>query len=162
MNCYGEGHWDCISNASFCSCLMEVPNKMVLHYTKLQRLARNKHTSLLGPIVSYKENELLWGGSLGLYCSYVMKVPKKIMLHYTKLESLARNKHTSLLGLFVSYRENEVLWVWLLTTAKFEKCLKNAGTATFLQIQTVLHYPVPSYKTFTALINAPEQYASAF
>jgi hypothetical protein len=87
---------------------------MVLHYTKLHRLARNKHTSLLGLFVSYKENELLWGGSLGLYCSYLMKVPNKMVSHYTKLQMLASNKHTSLLGLFISYKENEVLWIFSL------------------------------------------------
>jgi hypothetical protein len=31
----------------------------VLHYTKLEKLARIKHSSLLGPFVSYKENEEL-------------------------------------------------------------------------------------------------------
>jgi hypothetical protein len=28
----------------------------VLHYSRLERLAREKHLSLLGPFVSYKEN----------------------------------------------------------------------------------------------------------
>jgi len=31
----------------------------VLHYTRLERLAREKHSSLLDPFVSYKEIELL-------------------------------------------------------------------------------------------------------
>ncbi len=30
----------------------------VLHYTSLERLARVKYSSLLGPFVSYEENEL--------------------------------------------------------------------------------------------------------
>jgi hypothetical protein len=35
------------------------PNKLVLHYTRLERLAGDKHSSLLGPLVSYEENEVL-------------------------------------------------------------------------------------------------------
>jgi hypothetical protein len=31
----------------------------VLHYTILERLARDKHSSLLGPFVSMEENEVL-------------------------------------------------------------------------------------------------------
>jgi hypothetical protein len=31
----------------------------VLHYTWLKRLARDKHSSLLGPFVSYEETEVL-------------------------------------------------------------------------------------------------------
>ncbi len=31
----------------------------VLHYTRLERLARGKHSSLLDPFVSYEENEVL-------------------------------------------------------------------------------------------------------
>jgi hypothetical protein len=31
----------------------------LLHYTELKRLARAKHSSLLGPFISYKENEVL-------------------------------------------------------------------------------------------------------
>jgi hypothetical protein len=34
-------------------------NKLVLIYPKLERLALDKHSSLLGPFVSYIENELL-------------------------------------------------------------------------------------------------------
>jgi hypothetical protein len=30
----------------------------VFHYTKLEKLARDKHSSLLGSFVSYKENEV--------------------------------------------------------------------------------------------------------
>jgi hypothetical protein len=32
---------------------------LVLHYTGLERLARDKHFKLLGPFVSYEENEVL-------------------------------------------------------------------------------------------------------
>jgi hypothetical protein len=31
-----------------------------LHYTHIQRFARDKYSSLLGPWESYKENEMLW------------------------------------------------------------------------------------------------------
>jgi hypothetical protein len=39
--------------------LMNGPNKLVLHYTGLERLARDKQSSLLGRFVSYEENEVL-------------------------------------------------------------------------------------------------------
>jgi hypothetical protein len=29
----------------------------MLHYTKVERLARDKHSSLLGPFINYEENE---------------------------------------------------------------------------------------------------------
>ncbi len=32
----------------------------VLHYDRFGRLARNKHSSLLGPFVGYGENKVLW------------------------------------------------------------------------------------------------------
>ncbi len=32
----------------------------ILHYATLERLARNKQSSLLSPFVSYEENEVLW------------------------------------------------------------------------------------------------------
>jgi len=35
-------------------------NFSVLHYTRLRRLAGDKHSSLLDPFVSYEENEVLW------------------------------------------------------------------------------------------------------
>jgi hypothetical protein len=35
----------------------------VLHYTRLERLAADKHSSLLSPFVSYKENKVFWIGS---------------------------------------------------------------------------------------------------
>jgi hypothetical protein len=35
------------------------PKARVLLYTRLERLARDKHYSLFGPFVSYKENEVL-------------------------------------------------------------------------------------------------------
>ncbi len=32
----------------------------MFHYTRLERLARYKLSSLLGPVISYKDNEMLW------------------------------------------------------------------------------------------------------
>ncbi len=32
----------------------------VLHYTLLERIDRHKHTSLLDPLIIYKEHEVLW------------------------------------------------------------------------------------------------------
>jgi hypothetical protein len=36
-----------------------VQHVRAFHFTRLERLARDKRTSLLGPFVSYKENEVL-------------------------------------------------------------------------------------------------------
>jgi hypothetical protein len=42
-----------------CSLSMEPKYARVLHYNRLERLARYKHFSLLDPFVNYEENELL-------------------------------------------------------------------------------------------------------
>jgi hypothetical protein len=52
----------------------------LVSYTRLEWLARDEHSSLLGPLVSY-----------------------------TRLEWLARDEHSSLLGPLVGYAENDVL-----------------------------------------------------
>jgi hypothetical protein len=31
----------------------------LLHYTRLKRIGKNKHSNLLGPFASYEENEVL-------------------------------------------------------------------------------------------------------
>jgi hypothetical protein len=36
-----------------------VQGARVLHYTRLERLARDKHSDLLGTFISYEENEVL-------------------------------------------------------------------------------------------------------
>jgi hypothetical protein len=91
----------------------------VLHYTRLERLARDKHSSLLGPFVSYEENEVLW---IWLQVSYSQHfiflvtyhwTQQAIVLHYTRLKWLARDKRSCLLDPFVGYEENEVLWIQL-------------------------------------------------
>jgi hypothetical protein len=38
---------------------MNGPNKLVFHYTWMERLASVKHSSLLGPFVGYEEDEVL-------------------------------------------------------------------------------------------------------
>ncbi len=38
----------------------ERPTKLVFHSTRLERLSRDKHSSLVCPIVNYEENEVLW------------------------------------------------------------------------------------------------------
>ncbi len=45
-------------------------NKLLLHYTKLERVAKNKHSSLLEPFVSYEENEVLWIRAQGQYSQH--------------------------------------------------------------------------------------------
>jgi hypothetical protein len=42
----------------------------VFHYTTLKNLARNKHCRLLGPFVSYKDNEALFIKSQEPFVSY--------------------------------------------------------------------------------------------
>jgi hypothetical protein len=39
----------------------------MLYYTRLERPAKNKHSSLLGPLVSYEGKKVLWVQSLELY-----------------------------------------------------------------------------------------------
>jgi len=36
------------------------PWPYLLHYSKLARLARDKHSSLFGPFVSYQEEKFFW------------------------------------------------------------------------------------------------------
>ncbi len=48
-------YWDCIYKTSSYLQLMHWPNKLMLHYTQLERIVRDKHSSLLGPYVSYED-----------------------------------------------------------------------------------------------------------
>jgi hypothetical protein len=43
----------------FLSNLWNWPNKIVFHYTRLKRVARDRHSSLLDPFICCEENELL-------------------------------------------------------------------------------------------------------
>jgi len=42
----------------------------VLNCAKLERIARDKHSSLLGQFLGYRENEMFWILSLGLYTQH--------------------------------------------------------------------------------------------
>jgi hypothetical protein len=89
----------------------------VLHYTKLERLARDKHSGLLGQPVSYEENEVLWIWPRNLYSQHFISFvtyewAQYKLLHYIKLERLAGDKLFELLGKLVSWKENEMLWIW--------------------------------------------------
>ncbi len=89
----------------------------MLYYARQERLATDKHSSFLGPFVSYEENKLLWINSLRSYSQQFIffvtyKWAQKVsMLYYARLEKLARDKHSSFLGSLVSYEENELLWI---------------------------------------------------
>jgi hypothetical protein len=91
----------------------------VLHYTRLKWLASGKHSSLLGPFVTYKENKVLsvWLPRLFLWhFIYVITsewAQKASVLHNTRLKRLTSDKQPSLLGPYVSYIENKVLSIWL-------------------------------------------------
>jgi hypothetical protein len=47
-----RGH---IHNTSFSLILTNRSNELVLHYTRLKRLAKDKHSSLLSSFISYEE-----------------------------------------------------------------------------------------------------------
>jgi hypothetical protein len=86
----------------------------VLQNAWLQRFARVKHTSLVGPLISYKENELLRILNQMLYLQHLLiSISYKwtqdaIVLHYNWLPRLVRDKPLSILDPFVSYEENEL------------------------------------------------------
>jgi hypothetical protein len=67
-------------------------NNLVLHYTRLERLPSDKHSSLFVPYVSCSENEVFMG---------------PVTLCYITQAGKACN--SSLLGPATSYSENEVL-----------------------------------------------------
>jgi hypothetical protein len=81
----------------------------VLHYTQLDRLASNKHSSSLDPFESYNENKVLLIQSLGSYSQHFISFityaldPLARMIKYTRLEMVVRDNLTSLLDQFFSY-----------------------------------------------------------
>jgi hypothetical protein len=89
----------------------------VLHCTRLERLAMDKQSSLLVPLVSYKEYKVLWIRHQWLYSQhFIFSVTYEFaqwawVLHWTRLERLAMDKQSSLLGPLVSYKEYKVLWI---------------------------------------------------
>jgi hypothetical protein len=79
-----------------------------------KRLARDKHSGLLGPLINYEENEVFYKWPLGSCSQYfiffVSFRPKKLRIN--RLVRLARDKYSGLLGPFISYEENEVFYIW--------------------------------------------------
>jgi hypothetical protein len=59
---------------------MHGPNKVVLHNSNLERVARDKHSSLLGPFVSYEENKVLRIGSRLLAASSLVDMIEIVSL----------------------------------------------------------------------------------
>jgi hypothetical protein len=84
----------------------------VLVHTRLERLACDKNSSLLGKFMSYKENEVLWMWILETYSQhFIFFVAYKWaqqarVYNYTRLERLSSDKNSSLLGQFMSYEQN--------------------------------------------------------
>jgi hypothetical protein len=86
------------------------PQASVLHYIRLSRLARDKHSSLLGLFVKIQGPVKLAHGCLYtqgpcsqhffFFASYKY-APQASVLHYIGLSRLARDKHSNVLGLFV-------------------------------------------------------------
>jgi hypothetical protein len=84
----------------------------VLHYTELEGLDWDKHSSLLGLFVSYDGKKCCeygpWMHNFIFFVTYNLTQYARV-LDYTKLEVLARDKYSSLLVMFIGYNENEVL-----------------------------------------------------
>ncbi len=86
----------------------------MLHYTRLERLARGNHSNLLDPFVSCENNSVvnMTSGTISttlLFFATYEWAQKVRVLHYTVLERLARDNHSSLLDPFVICKENKVL-----------------------------------------------------
>ncbi len=96
---------------------MNGPNKLVFHYARLEMLARDKHSSLLGPFICYQGNEVLWilpqgpnSQHLILFIAYESAQYTRLLLS-TKLQRLANDKQSNLLGPLICYQGNEVLGI---------------------------------------------------
>ncbi len=86
----------------------------MLHYTNLERLARDKHLSLFGPFAIKNRNVVNmrpYTKSFVFFEAFDW-TQKARVLDYTRQEILTMNKHSCFLGLLVSYKDNEVLWMW--------------------------------------------------
>ncbi len=101
----------------------------MLDCTRLKRLSRDKHSSLLGAFVSYKRMKCCEYGSFRLNIFFIAnhwsysqhsiffvtyECGKKLVLDYTWLERLSRDKLSSLVGAFVSYKKMNVVNIALL------------------------------------------------
>ncbi len=94
----------------------------------LERLAKDKHSSLLGLFVIYKENRIVntpqWPYSqYFIFFITYESAHSAIVLGNTRLEMLARDKHSSLSGPFVIYKENKALLLLPQTPKLIESCL---------------------------------------
>jgi hypothetical protein len=115
----------------------------VLYYTKLERVARDKHSSLLGQFVSCEEKsaQILFTTLHFLRNLEIGPISKRVILH--SQERFASEKHSSLLGQFVSCEENEVLWtgsVHFFVTKQFEcrvQICKNLNWANFNFLKSI-------------------------
>jgi hypothetical protein len=89
----------------------------VLHYSRIERLARDKYSTSLGLFLSYEETEVLGVCGQGLYSHhFIFFITYKwaqytTVVQYNRLERLARDKYSTSLGLFLSYEETKVLGV---------------------------------------------------
>ncbi len=98
---YGKSHSCCIQNTLFSAYLTNRPSKLVLDYIRQERIARGTHTGLLGQIVSFKENEVLWIWSVDVISTTLYFLwnfgmgPNKLELHYTEW----KNCHVQTLSL---------------------------------------------------------------
>jgi hypothetical protein len=116
----------------------------MLHYTRLKRLARDKHSSLLGPFITYEENKVLQIRTQGPYSQHVIFSASNkwaqlaIVLHYTWLKRLARDKHSSLLGPFVIYKENKVLRIR--PQGPYSQHVSFSASYKWAELSIVLHY----------------------
>jgi hypothetical protein len=84
----------------------------VLHDTWLERFARDKHSNLLDPFLSYEENEGLLIQTLEPYSQHFIffltyeYFQQARVLDYTRPEKLTSDKHSNLLRPFVSNKES--------------------------------------------------------
>jgi hypothetical protein len=79
----------------------------VLHHTKLETLARDKRSSLLGPLVNNEENEVLSIHNQDTYSEYFIFFITYEWVVNIRLEMLARDKQPSLLGPLLSNEEKK-------------------------------------------------------
>jgi len=88
----------------------------LIYYTRSERFDRDKHSNLLSPFVTYKDDELLLIQFHGLYSQYLIffvtyKCAQEARAFVSgKLFQWSVMKHTSLLGPFISYKNDELLW----------------------------------------------------
>ncbi len=76
-----------------------------------------EHSSLMGQIISYEQNEVLWIWSQELYSQCFLIITYQ-WAHQAGGFVLGKSfqpsvwDHSSLLGQFICYKQNEVLWIW--------------------------------------------------